>query len=627
MGRSKNKKNRHGKRSQEKKDQEKVQHSAGIYLPIFILLLAAVLRMIYGYNLPLNVDEQKHLEFARTISLKPDHFNLPMGSRVSNHPILSSYITALANWAGNNSVYFIRCVFIGFSLFGLAGLFQLARTLFGFRVANIALLFAALDHHLISYAPVFLEPVYFCLVPWLILAVYKAVTLEQNRQWLLIGLYCGIGYQCSEIFILQALPTCIYVVYSRQITRVLKTREFYLAVILFVLIILPNLIWNFNNQAANIVRHTERVSSLGLVPRVLLLYIGDFLICFKNSSWWVMGLGNKTYLPWNIPCHWVTGFLYLGALCYSFRFVKEKNYIVLHFYVWAIFLPASVLNANEPWNEFGWASMTVFPVVIITSGIIESIINVKWGRLVYAMAIIFFSAYTAVFLAGPKFTYASPVLEKSFLGQFLTYYYFTDDNIDKAKALVEETEPKCPDCAIVHYFKGLLAKSTEEREASFNRVLEKEPYNPLVAPHKAKALMRRGKNREAIELLETVIAKKGDFVMIRELLAQAEFNMRNYAGAENQIKQGLRIKPDEFYLYRILYLVKERQGELEEGLEALDRYAMSTGVPHKVYISEAYRYKMTGKMKKALLMYEKAREKKPDLSETPPWVKQVSSNQ
>ncbi len=588
------------------------------YLPICLIIAAVGLRMIYGFDLPLNADEEVRIVYARTLSLSADHFNMPLGDRRTNHPILSAYIVALANWLGQGSIHVVRIVFIVIHTLGLVGLFYLARLLFGYRTANIALLLAGLDHHLISYAPVFLEPVYLCLVPWVILATYKSVALDQYRHWLLLGLCLGIGYQCSEIFILLSLGISIYVFYNRKAAHALKTREVYLALFIFFLLLVPNIIWNISSQAVNIIRHTERVSSWGLVPRVLLLYIGDFLICFKNSSWWVMGRGYLTYGIWYIPCHWVTGFVYLGSLVYSLRFIRDRRWALLHCFVWGIFLPVSLINANEPWNEFGWASMTVYPVILITAAVFDKIIDLRWGHIVSGIVVCVFTIYTAAFLSGLKFGYASPSWEKAFLGKVLYYYHYGTGS--EQRKIAEAAAASHPDSAVAHYYKGFFAKSVAERDPSYRRVLEIEHFNPLVHRELAKDLLISGQHQKARKLLRNSIEKGNSFVIMHRLLGQAEYNLGKYSEAEKQIRIALGMKPDEFSLYQALYYIKEMKGEYTAALEALDRYSGNISEPFRAYLSIADKYARSGDTVKAAEFYKKAVTMNPDLPDTPPWA-------
>jgi len=579
---------------------------------LLILLAAFVLRLTYAHNLPLNQDEMDHLELAKTISLSPDHLNLPLGNQVTNHPILSTYIIAFGNWLGKGSIFTIRAIFIIISLWGMIGLFTLAQNFFGYRTAVIALLLASFDHHLITYAPVFLEPVYLCLVPWVILSIYKIVTLDNSRHWLLIGIFFGLGYQCSEIFLLLLMGMSFYIISSRKTGRVLQSGNFYLSVLIFLLLVSPHIIWNINNQAVNIIRHVERVSSWGLVPRVMLLYIGDLLICLKDSSWIVMGLTNKIYSPWFIPCHWFSGLAYLSALGYSLRFFRNNHYAVLHLFIWPVFLLVSFMNANEPWNESGWASMTVFPVIVLAASVMNKIYDIPRGRIlmgIFSIIVIFFAV---LFLRGPKFCYASPCWEKNFLGKVL--YYKSQRDAQMSETLINKTLIKHPDSAIVWYFKADVSKNAEEKVACFTKVLELDHFNPLVSKKLAKDLIRTGNNKKASTLLQHSLNKGNDFVSIRKLLCQAEYNLKNYSAAEAHINQALRMKPDGFDLYKSLYYIKIKQGKETEALKALDRYVMSTAEPHNVYLSLSEACLKEGNPRRAAILRKRALAINPEMA-------------
>src|SRR6056297_918893 len=225
---------------------------ARVYLPVGILFLAIVLRMIYGYGLVKNIaDETDRIKFIQTLSVKEGKVNLPMGSSAIHHPVLVTYFTAIIYWLTDGSVYCLRIMFILLSAFGLMGLFFLTRELFGYRAAVIALFLGATDHYLISYAPEFLENVYLCLVPWFILAVFRAVELEKTSYWIVIGIIGGLGYMCFELFALLLLPISIIVFSSGRTVRILKTPQLYIGLAVFFLLASPNLLWNYSHHFVN----------------------------------------------------------------------------------------------------------------------------------------------------------------------------------------------------------------------------------------------------------------------------------------------------------------------------------------------------------------------------------------
>ncbi|MBN1675214.1 MAG: glycosyltransferase family 39 protein [Kiritimatiellae bacterium] len=576
-------------------------------LPAGILVLGFVLRLVYAHGLPLNIDEKTHLALAREISFRPGHTYLPLGDRRTNHPIGTVYVTALADRLGGGRVGVIRLAFVVLSLAGLVGLHRLARGLFGFWVGVIALGLAAFDHHLIAYAPMLLEPAYLCLVPWALLVFHRLMRGGDKRLWIVLGACFGIGFQCSEIFLLLGLPLALVGLLSGRLRAALKAREFYAGALLFVLIVSPTLAWNWRNQGANAMRHLDRVRALGLTPRALLLYIGGLLIAFTDSSRFVMGLAHTTYVPWCIPCHWLTGLFYLGCLIASLRFVRDPRHRLLQVSAWAVLLAVSVLNANEAWNEFGWASMTVFPIIVLAAWCVRRLIRFRWGLTVCAASFLAVPVFTLRFLGGLKMGYDSPNWEKRYVGKVLYYFYAGEKSKTRVRRLTDAMFARHPDSVIVNYYKGVFAQTDDAREAAFRRALAREPFNPLVNKELAVALLAKGRAQEARDLLAQVIWAGHDFVDLRNLLAQAEYMLGNYVAAASQARWALRMKPDDIPLYKILFDALVAMDRRREALDVLARRAMLQRDPAQLYLDTAEEYAAAGRRALARILREKAR--------------------
>ncbi len=596
-----------------------IKKPAGFYLVFFLLLAATILRMTYGYGLVKKIaDERKHLEVSRKISVQGGKVFLPLGSAKTHHPVLTSYITAVSSWLVGGSTYGIRVVYILLSVFGLLGLFCLCRELFGYRAAIIALFFGSVDHHLISYAPEFLEPVYLCLVPWTLLILYRAVEQDQENGWILLGGLMGVGYMCSEIYLLMGIPILFFVFSSGKVARIFQSSRLYIAMAVCVLIILPHLLWSCQHEASNIVRHADRVRPLGLTPRLLLLYAGDLLINFKNSSCLVMGLRNTVYGPWSIPCHWITGMVYLVSVGYSLKYRKDRRHFLLLSSFFGIGLVVTVFNAREPWNEIEWGAMTIFPAICLAAWMVDRFWSRQSGRIVSIFIFLAVSIYAVVFLTGPKCGYASPFWEKSFLGEFLYYARIKNDR-HQARQFLEKAVKEHPDCALVHYYHGELATGFPEKKAAFDRALALEPHNPLVHKKLARKLMEDGKYLEAIQLLTRLIDYGYDSVPIRVLLSRATYDLGHYSLAKEHIWAAFQMKPDEFDLYEPLFHVLASQGKFTEGLKALEKFAVAIGDPIEIYRLYYQKLAEHGHYRQAAAVYEKARETDPDLPLEPPW--------
>lgn len=587
------------------------------YLFINLIILAITLRMIYGYGLEKKIkDESTHLNFAKTISIKPGMLNLPMGNTFTHHPVLVSYITAVGYWVFNGSIYGIRTIYIIFSVFGLMGLYHLTLELFGYRPAIIAFFLAAVDHHLISYAPELLEPVYLCLVPWALLFLFRAVELQQENYWILLGVVFGVGYLCSEIFLLMGFPVIIVILSSSNTVKILKNPKVYVAAAVFFLLILPSLIWNYTHQFANIYRHSDRLVPYGIVPRGLLFYLGNLLINLKDSSQIVMGLTYNVYGPWTIPCHWISGIIYLVSVCYSFKYIYDRRFVFLLIVFWSICIPISLINAKEPWNEIEWAAMSIFPAICLTAYLADRLISLKAGRIFFISITLIISIYTVFFLHGPKCGYYSPFWEKTFVGNVICNDWWKTD--EKAvRKLVEDAFAKHPDSVIVNYFQAKFCDDPQKQLESFKKIFEHEKYNPLAKKTIAEVLNRQGRMLEARALLSEIIARGNDFLYVRIHLSILEFKLGNYHAAEKHCKAALKMKPDKFELYQILFHIYEAQGKFEEGLNEFEKYAMTTEKPWKEYLKEAEKYAEFGDYRKADIMFKRAQIKNPDLSDEP----------
>lgn len=587
------------------------------YLVAGLLIMAIALRLIYGYDLTKNIrDETNRLELIQTLSIQDGKVVLPMGSSVSHHPVLVTYLTAIVYWLTDGAIYGVRIVFILFSVFGLMGLFYLARELFGYRVAIFALFLGATDHYLISYAPEFLENVYLCLVPWLMLAVFRAVELDKENYWIVIGIIGGLGYMCFELFALLVIPIIIIAFSSGKTLKIVSTPQLYIGLVVFALIGSPNFFWNYNHHFVNYSRHIEKALPIGFVPRMAMLYLGDLLINLKNSSHLMLSMGTTIYGPWFIPCHWVSGLLYLFSTGYCLKEIKSRHHAILFIFLFAIIIPISMINAKEPWNEFEWGAMSIFPVLCLTAWAIDKLIVSKIGRVFYITILTVIFTYTAVFLAGPKCGYASPFWEKAFLGDMFYYVKIKEDK-QAASTLVEAAIKQHPDCAIAYYFRNSLSSDPKQKEASLQKVLTLEPFNPLACGDIAVDLMRGKKHDEAYRLLLKTVQSGNNFWQIQRLLGVAAYNLGNYPVAEDHLRQAIAIKSDTWYIYWDLFRATVSQCNFDEGLLCLETLAMHTDSPEDVYQRGANMLLKMGEYAQAAALYRKARRINPDLPERP----------
>jgi len=547
-----------------------------------ILAVALAVRIVYAVGLPLNGDERDHLREARRISLRADDFYLPLDSPVSNHPLGMIYLTAAANWAGGGSLLAVRLAPVGLSLVGLVGLYLLAASLFGPRVALVALALAAVDRHLVASAGVFLEsPAVVALAPWAILLMRRCVLRGAASDWLLLGFVFGLGYWISTVFLVLLLPFGLYVLLSGRLLELLKSPWMFAGLAVMVLLMSPPLVVDFTTGGPNYDRNVSKVGEIGLSPRGLLLYLGDLMICFRDPFWIVENIGRGMYAPMYVPCNWGMGVVYLGLAAASLRFWRDERVRLLLLVMAGVMVPVTLLDARELWNEFTWASSTLFAAIPLSAMMIERMGRDRWGRVAGSCILVYAAVSTLFFLVGPKWGYFCPDWQRAYIGRHVAINfrsrwnaekYPTHEALEEMRTLAVQATNRHPDCAVAWFFLGERARSAAEQREAFQRALELDPDNRLVLEAWAKDFMAVGNWPAAKELLDRLFARGDASAKVSLMLSEAEYRLGNYASAGAQAQRAAAMKPEGSQAYRALYLACNALGEKAEAEGALELY-------------------------------------------------------
>jgi len=580
-----------------------------------ILLVALAVRLVYAYGLPLTHDERDHLQLAREISLRPGSFNLPLDSPATNHPLAAVYLTALADRAGGGNVFAIRVAFILLSLLGLAGLYALGASTFGPRVALLALSLAAVDRHLVTIAPVFLEPHSMVfVVPWTMLLMRRCLFRGFARDWLAAGLLFGVGYWFCAVFVVMLLPFGLYMLVTRRLGQVLRSRWTYAGVAVMLALIAASAV-----SESNYARNAGKVGSVGVSPRVALLYAGDLLICLKDPTWIIQNHGGKMYFPINVPCHWVTGLVYTALAAASLRFRRDERVILLLAAIVGVSIPVTLIGAREPWNEFTWASSTLFAAILLASFVLARRLPDKPGRLLAFMLVGYSSVALVWFLAGPKWGYFCPERERACVGRVLALDARSRWNprrfpmercVMEIRALTRRLTGRHPRCFSAWYFRGGFAATRAEREEAFRRALELSPNNVLVVAGQARDRMLAGDPTGARSLLERLLS--GDrgtvgLTSVYEMAVEIEHATGKYASAVAYAQKLAAMKPEDGDPHRMLFVNYDAMGEHARAEACLSVYvAREREGPAAAYLSIAEDFWEDEKPDKAWAFLERA---------------------
>jgi tetratricopeptide (TPR) repeat protein len=341
---------------------------------------------------------------------------------------------------------------------------------------------------------------------------------------------------------------------------------------------LPFLVSDLVTGGASYGRNVDKLGAIGLSPRMAILYAGDLLICLKDPTWLVQNSGDKIYLPVQIPCNWGMGLLYIGLWAASLRFWRDARILLLHLVIVGFLIPVTLLGAQGPWDEFNWASSTLFAVVLLGAFVIARRLPGRWGRLTVSAVLTSALAVCLWFLAGPKWGYFCPQWERAYVGRVLAgvarsqwnpVEYPSEKMAAEIRDLTDKTLARHPETAVGWYFRGSFAKTAERRRKAFDRVLELDPGNPLVLLERANALMDAGDWFRARLLLSGLVRRDRGSGEVYQKLAEVERRLGNYASSVAYALEAASLEPEDDMPYRSLFLAYDAMGRQAEAHEAL----------------------------------------------------------
>jgi 4-amino-4-deoxy-L-arabinose transferase-like glycosyltransferase len=205
---------------------------------IFFLFL---LRLYIIGHLGLGDDEAYYWDWSRHLSLS--YFD---------HPPLIAYLIAMFIWIGKGSAFFVRLgVVILFSISNIL-IFEIGKKLFDEKIGFFSVL-------VVNLIPVFSlgaimatpdAPLGF----FFVFATYifiKAIESNKKSYWYLWGLLLGFALLSKYNGVLLILSFLLFIILSKNRTKLLKNPHLYLALIIAALMFLPVIIWNYQNNWAS----------------------------------------------------------------------------------------------------------------------------------------------------------------------------------------------------------------------------------------------------------------------------------------------------------------------------------------------------------------------------------------
>jgi 4-amino-4-deoxy-L-arabinose transferase-like glycosyltransferase len=197
-----------------------------------------------------------------------------------DHPPMIAFVIRLFTMLGGDSAFYIRLGALVLSVLTTIVLYLLARDMFGKRqalvvcsVIQIVPFFAAGSIVSVPDAP--LAFFWICTVYF----VSRATLFNQKRLWYAAGVSLGLALMSKYHSSLLVPCVLVYLVLSKDMRVWLLRKEPYLAVLVGLLVFLPNLLWNIEHHATTfrfllVERHGEVEFSI----KGVLIFVAGFLV-------------------------------------------------------------------------------------------------------------------------------------------------------------------------------------------------------------------------------------------------------------------------------------------------------------------------------------------------------------
>lgn len=317
---------------------------------LLLLIVSFIVRSIIAANIDLGNDEVNYWAYALYPSLS--HFDHP--------PMVGFFIQLFTLNLTFQSEFFIRAASLITGTINTYIIFLIGKKIYDYNAGLTAAVLYTASIYCSVILGLFILPDTPLSLFWL-LTLYIAIKIlpDQNpspnnkRFFLLIGIFIGLGMISKYTAVFLWLGIIVYILVANRVW--LRTKELYFAVLLTVMLFLPVIIWNVQNDFISFTFQGERVSLSQSKLRF------DFL-----------GTELAGQIFYNNPINFVIVIVSLFAL-FKKKFILQKDALILllswSIPIIAIFLFSSLTRRTLP----HWSAPGYYALIIISSAYLSSI--------------------------------------------------------------------------------------------------------------------------------------------------------------------------------------------------------------------------------------------------------------
>lgn len=226
---------------------------------------------------PLNIEEAQYWVWSRHLSLG-----------YHSKPPLIAYFISLATHIFGNGYFGVRCIIPIAWLVTTCFLYLTARKLFNKGIAKwVAVSFFFMPSVVVSATIISVDPL--MLMFWACALYFLVGALQQKSlfYWLFLGVAIGLSALVKYTGLVFLLSLFLYLIFNYKVRLWLKSYKFYFMLVVAVLVLLPNIIWNAQHgfmAVKHVVYHNANIQGFSLHPmkavNFLLTQLGVFTIIF-----------------------------------------------------------------------------------------------------------------------------------------------------------------------------------------------------------------------------------------------------------------------------------------------------------------------------------------------------------
>jgi 4-amino-4-deoxy-L-arabinose transferase-like glycosyltransferase len=348
---------------------------------ILILLVALAVRVRLGATRDYIHDEiNTAIPLSKTISFEPGRLHLPL--RGENHPALPAYVVKASSTLFGTSRLGYRGMHILLGLLTIVMVYAMTRQWYGPLPAQWAAALMAFNEYYLnvsSRATAHVPNLLF--VTAAVYAFSRFLVTERPRYLYLAGASVGLAFYCKESTALL-LPVFALTLLVSKHRRWLLRPQIYLACVVYVLVITPDIVWNlraspattvtYNDQTvgqATYATHLRRIGGLGLSPYPSMFYLRGTV---KTLALRLTGnaLKDETLEYWSVNV--AIGAMLLGTVFITTLRTVSRDQLRLFLLVmfWAIFGFFTVIKRGTVTGRLDpvswiWVEVTIVPAVMI----------------------------------------------------------------------------------------------------------------------------------------------------------------------------------------------------------------------------------------------------------------------